>query len=132
MGKPGRKFGNQINNHQTVISCDSDSITLPSPDFGDSESFEYTRVNKKSRGGDLIIFRDPNWPKTRVYKKHWPYLSQELRSKFLLFLRNHLGKQLTMVDHEGNTKTVVVRTPDAEFSEPARTLHSVELEFEEV
>src|SRR5574340_265827 len=41
------------------------TVTLRGPELGNKESLEYQRINRESRGGSLIIFADPMWPKIK-------------------------------------------------------------------
>ncbi len=124
----------QINNHQVVLTSIPEparTITLPSPDFDNAESLTWTRVAGETRGLDLILYRDADWPKTTVLKYLWKErLKDSLRKDLIVFLRRTIGQKLTLVDYEGRSFTVICQNPDADFSQRSRYDNSVELNFE--
>lgn len=120
----------QINNHQVVYDCNGDIITLPAPDFGNVEGMEFNRVNRRTRGGDLIIYRDPTWPKSKTFNYKWTALKKETREQVIQFSRRNIGKLMTMNNYEGNLFTGIIRGPETKFTEDRRDLHSVEILFE--
>lgn len=124
------KFGHQINLHQTVLVCGVSVLTLPSPDFENHEKLQYTRVNSKTRGNDLIMFRANYWPKSRIFSMQWTGLKRTHREALLIFLRENIGKRMTLNDHEGRSYPVVILTPESELSENERNQHTVNLDFE--
>lgn len=124
------KFGQQINNHSTILICGAQSIVLPAPNFSNGESFEYNRVNSRTRGGDLIMHREPYWPKTKVFKKQFTIFDKGIRERLLIFMRENLGRKLTLLDHENRAFKVIIRNPDADFSEQQSGAHTISLEFE--
>ncbi len=122
--------GSQINNHYCVFLCGLDTMTLPAPEFDNAEKFEVLRVNRRSRGGDLKIFRASYWPKTKVLSLQWSYLDSCIRNNFIRFLRHNLGKQVVMYAYDNQIYTGVIRTPEGEFTENQSGLHTLKLEFE--
>lgn len=122
--------GAQINNHFSVFICGPDTLTLPAPEFGNQEKFETLRINRKSRGGDLKIFRATYWPRTKVLSLSWNYLDRNKRNAILLFLRKNLGKQVVLYNYDNSIYTGVIRTPEGEFIENQSGLHTLKLEFE--
>lgn len=122
--------GPQINNHFTVFICGADTLILPAPEFGNQEKFETLRVNRRSRGGDLKIFRASYWPRTKVLSLSWNYLDRNKRNTILLFMRNNLGKQVVIYNYDNQIYTGVIRTPECEFTENQSGLHTLKLEFE--
>jgi len=94
------------------------SVTLRNPDFNDKESVEIRRINRKTRGGDLVIFRDSNWPKFVTYTWKFSYLTQNDLYNLLTFMRNSLGQKITILDYEGRTlNNCIITTPADEVSQ---------------
>jgi len=124
------KFGNQINNQQTILICGPMVLTLPAPDFQNHERLQYTRVNRRTRGGDLMIFRESYWPKSRTFSMQWSNLKTEEREALRVFVLTNLGKIVTLYDHENRTHQVVITTPENEVREDKRDAHTATLDFE--
>lgn len=124
------KFGNQINNHQTVLICGAMMLTLPAPDFQNHERAQYSRVNRRTRGGDLMIFRESYWPKSRTFSMQWSHLTAEQRETLRIFVMTNLGKVMTLFDHENRSFQVIITTPENEVREDKRDAHTATLDFE--
>ena len=124
--------GVQINTHLVTFTSyvNGNQLILPAPNFDNVERFEWNRVNKKTRGGDLIIYRDPIWPKAQTLIYKWNYLQAKQRETALLFLRRTLGQLLLLVDYEGREFVGVIKNPDAEFSQQQRFANTVSIQFE--
>lgn len=107
------------------------SLQLINPDLGDRESLEIRRVSRKTRGGDLIVFRDPNWPKFATYQWKWSFLSQKDLSELLYFVRETLGQKIVVTDYEGRTLTdCIITTPANEVSQEGREDYHAGLSFQ--
>jgi hypothetical protein len=106
-------------------------LQLINPDFGDRESLEIRRVSRKTRGGDLVVFRDPGWPKFATYQWKWSFLNQGDLSRLLYFVRQSLGQVITVVDYEGRTLTgCIITTPANEVSQEGREDYRAGLSFQ--
>jgi hypothetical protein len=106
------------------------SVTVMSPDFDNTEALQFTRVNKKTRGGDLIIFRDPQWPKSMTFTYTWKYLSMKDRDNLMNFVANTVGQVFNLLDYEGNNHSVYIKNPDTDFSRQQKQFSQVRLDFE--
>jgi hypothetical protein len=117
----------------TLTSLDGfHTVTVMSPDFGNTEGMQYTRVNKKTRGGDMIVFRDNQWPKTTIFGYTWSNLMRRDRAALMDFTIKTVGQIINLLDYEGRTFQVFIKNPDTEFSKPQRHQDHVKLEFEKV
>lgn len=119
-----------LNRHIITLQLDDFFVQLPSPDFDNVEGFTYTRVNKRTRGGDLIIYRDSYWPKSRSFSYTWSNLKPKERNTLLYFMLHTLGRIVTLVDYENRTFSVYIKNPDSEFTESMLDQHKVKLDFE--
>ena len=41
------------------------SVTLRSPELGNKDRLQFNRISRETRGGTLIVFADPMWPKVQ-------------------------------------------------------------------
>jgi hypothetical protein len=114
----------------TTLSYGGASVTLRSPDFGNSLKLEPTRINRKNRGGDIIIAQDPNWPIVRILTMKFSFQNQDEVNRLLQFLEYSLGQIITLLDFEERTWTGIITTPSGKVSQPAREGFSAELEFQ--
>lgn len=106
------------------------SVTLRNPDFGNRESVQLRRINRKSRGGDLQIMRKANWPQTNIFEYQISNLKEEEKQAFLNFVRTSLGQQITMTDYEGRSWTGFILTPNEEAAEQGRKNNVIKFQFQ--
>ena len=51
-----------------VYPTTSPTVTVPlrSPEFGNKDRLQFNRISRESRGGTLVVFADPMWPKVET------------------------------------------------------------------
>lgn len=106
------------------------SVQLRSPDFGNTDALEIRRINRKTRGGDLLVFRDPQWPKTRTFQVKFQFLKEADLSRLLDFIHRTLGQIVTFVDHEGRSWNGIIITPGDEVSQPGTNNYAGQFTFQ--
>jgi hypothetical protein len=106
-------------------------LELRNPDFGDTESVDIRRINRRLRGGDPVLFRDPMWPRSITYTWKWSFLSQADLTRLLDFMRASLGQEITIVDYEGVTHApCIITTPSEEVSQDGVEDYKAGLSFQ--
>ncbi len=90
------------------LTYGSTILTLRNPDFGNSHRLEMARINRKTRGGDLRIKRDPMWPESEILTFKFSYLKESDTLKLLHFYEQSLGKDVVLVDYEGRSWTGII------------------------
>lgn len=104
---------------------------LRNPEFNDTQSIEYTRLNRRTRGGDLIIFRDENWPKAEIFRLTFTLLKNE-KEQLLNLIKRSLGKNITYTDHEGYTWSGLITNPETPITKDNQYSETVVIEFQVV
>jgi hypothetical protein len=113
-----------------TFSLNSDSVTLRDPDFDNTERFEVSRINQKSRGGTLFIYRDPMWPTAKILDMKFSFLTELQTQELLGFLDRNLGQVITYLDYEGRTWSGIITTPAGEIAQPLRQSKTAHLIFQ--
>lgn len=108
------------------------TLILRNPEFDDKDSNEQLRIQRKSRGGDLIIFRDNAWPKIETLKYTFKLLKQEDAIKLLNFFQISLGKSITLIDHYTRTWTGIISNPTSTVKQETRYNYNIEFDFQGV
>ena len=118
--------------HNPIIQLTYGSITLilRNPSFGDNDVKEFRRINRRSRGNALHIFRDPIWPVANRINYTFNDLSDKDKSTLLSFIENSIGQQITLVDYEQRNWLGVIITPSADIKQTLEQDNSVTLQFE--
>lgn len=106
------------------------SVTLRDPDFGDTDVIESRRIQRKNRGGDLILFRDPIWPRTETLNFEFSFLSKLQLNQLLLFIEETLGQEITLVDYNGRSYNGIITTPSGELSQAGREDFKAKFSFQ--
>lgn len=100
------------------------------PDLGNIDELSFQRVNHRSRGGDIIIFRDPDWPKTEVQNLNFTFPTEADAEEFKNFVRETAGELLQYTDHENRVWSGVIQNPDAELVQGGRSAWTINILFE--
>jgi len=111
-------------------SPQQDSIILRAPDFGNREGVQTTRINRESRGGTLIIYRDPDWPKFVRLTVQFSVLSAAQARGLLGFMERNVGQEVGVQDHEGRTWKGTIINPDESIVHDGRGGYSATIEIE--
>ena len=119
-------------NRTVSFSYGGITLTLPKPDMGDGDKFDFTRINRRSRGNTLIIYRDPVWPKTRTLSLTFSWLNESQVYSILDFLELTLGKEIQYVDHREVTWNGFIMTPAAQLTQTSRPDLAITLDFQGV
>lgn len=100
------------------------------PRMGNGDSISFQRVNRKTRGGDLTLFRDPMWPKTEVLDLTFDFDTDVEGHRLLQFIRLSTGEIINYRDHENRVWTGVIQNPEAELTAVGRFTFTVNVLFE--
>ncbi|KKM96678.1 hypothetical protein LCGC14_1175720 [marine sediment metagenome] len=109
------------------------TLGLRNPDMDNVEQFESTRINRRTRGGTLDLFRDESWPKVQRLIFSFSWLCEETRkqrSGLFEFLERSIGQEIGILDFESRQWRGVILTPSTAISEPKFNGFAVSLQFE--
>lgn len=110
--------------HSIVLSwpyvSPSLTVTLRAPEFGNKDSVENKRVRRASRGGNIHIYADPQWPKIYRLQMDFAALTEQVAQDYLTFRQQTLGKQVKLVDHESRVWKGVITDADTPITRNSR------------
>lgn len=106
------------------------TVVLRNPEFANTDALQFNRIKRESRGGTLLVFADPTWPKVQKLTLQINTLKQTTRNELQVFLESSIGREILLDDWEGRTWQGIITNPDAEITQTGRTEYSVTLEFE--
>lgn len=106
------------------------TLVLRNPEFGDRDRLNFNRINRMTRGGTLIVYADPKWPKTQTLVLQVDALSQQQAQDFKAFLIASLGKEIGLLDWEGRQWKGIIVTPDARITHVGKHDRSIAFEFQ--
>jgi hypothetical protein len=88
------------------------TLSLRAPRFGNRDRLTMQRINRLTRGGDLRVFADPQWPNNHTLVMEFAALSESEVQDLLTFMRASLGKEILLTDHEGQDWRGIFVEPD--------------------
>lgn len=97
------------------LTYGSETVTLPSPDFNDSEDDTFGNVFGSNRNGELLNVDDAGQPAitTRVWTIKGMTKTERDDLEHLLFVS--AGDALSIVDYNGNSFSALVTNEDVEL-----------------
>lgn len=108
-----------------------DVVTIKrSMNFGDIERFGFDRVNRETRGGTLIVFANPNWPKYQSLVFTISAVTADTATAVLAFLDSYLGRRIGLLTHEGRLWSGVITNPSEAVIQDHRDSYTISIEFE--
>ena len=110
----------------------SDTITLDNPKLGNEDTINFHRIDRKTRGGDIILANpDPvNWQPTFLHKYEWEYLSEKDVTALKAFMGRDVAVPVFVTGIYGENWKVIFLRPDAEFAQPGRENRTITLDMQ--
>jgi hypothetical protein len=106
------------------------TLILRNPAFSNKDRLIFNRINRVTRGGTLIVFADPQWPKQQRLTLQLDALRPQQILDLIDFLEESLGKEIGLLDWEGRQWKGLILNPDTDLVQPAREDRSVVIDFE--
>jgi hypothetical protein len=107
------------------------TLTLRGPELGNRERMQFQRINRETRGGTLIVFADPIWPKNDHLVMDFVGLSETETNQVRSFIKTTLGKQVSLRDWEGRNWVGVIVSPNNPIvRDGAMCMNTVAIELE--
>lgn len=100
------------------------------PILGNRNDIAFQRINRRTRGGDLIIYRDTEWPKTETLNLTFDFDRDEVMKAFLVMLRETAGNFIYYRDHENRLWYGLIQNPDAKATQEGRSTYKISIIFE--
>jgi hypothetical protein len=126
---PALAPGDATRPHVQLSSSRARTLTFPAPQFGNKDELKFTRIQRNTRGGNLIIYQDPIWPKEEIFTLTWKWLTEAQREALFIFVTKTLGYNVTLIDHEGRSWVGVILTPESDWTQTGPNDRGIELQF---
>lgn len=125
---PAYPIPNVTGNDPVVFKYGSTELTFRHYEFGNTESLEFTRVNRRTRGGDLLI--GPITAQTETLNFTFNLCTQAQCDRLQKFFRDTLGREIEFKDHEGVWWDGVIMNPDTQKVQVGRNVFTISVQFE--
>ena len=108
----------------------TDAVTLRSAELGNKDRLQFTRISRETRGGTLIVFADPTWPKVQTQVLTFTALTQDQARGLLDFLAAHLGEEIGFIDWELRQWRGIITNPSDAVVQDGRRMYTANVELE--
>jgi hypothetical protein len=108
----------------------TDSISLKTPNLGNLDRLAFNRIQRETRGGTLIIYADPIWPKIETMVVSFSGLKRVEAQGLLTFMNDHLGQEVGLIDWEHRYWRGVIVSPDEPMVEDSFDSYTAGFEFQ--
>jgi hypothetical protein len=108
----------------------TDSVSLRAPNLGNRDRLSFNRIQRETRGGTLIVFADPQWPKVQTLVLSFSGLYRVEARALLKFMEDHLGEEIGLIDWEHRYWKGVIVTTNDPIVEDARDSYTASFEFD--
>jgi hypothetical protein len=102
-----------------TLSCPQLGLThsVRNPEFGNQDKYEQNRIYRRTRGGNLIQYRDPIWPTTETISYSFKYLTNNEAHGLLNFIDKTLGLMILLQDYDDQWWQGLIINPEKEISQ---------------
>lgn len=104
--------------------------SFKNPSFGNTNDLAFQRINRKSRSGDLIVFRDTAWPITESFSLTFDFLKEEDLERLQNLIHISTGEILKYTDFEGRIWEGIIQNPETEAVQASKTSWTINVIFE--
>lgn len=97
------------------------TLALKNPKFGNADTLRYTTIERRTRGGDDIVFSDPKWASSQLLELDLVNVAacNTTIDEVVTFLNTSLGKEIGLADWEGRNWKGIILAPDVEITNDA-------------
>ena len=114
------------------VSSPMMAVSLRGPELDNKDRLRFQRINRETRGGTLVVFADPIWPKVQQLTLEFVGLEENEAQSLLSFITATLGKEVGLRDWEDRHWSGVIVSPDEPIIRNGPRNISTALEFEGV
>jgi hypothetical protein len=105
-------------------------VALKTPNLGNLDRLAFNRVLRETRGGTLVVYADPIWPKIQTLVLSFSGLLRVEAHALLAFKEAHLGVEIGLIDWEHRFWRGVITTPDNPIIEDRFDSFTATFEFQ--
>lgn len=113
-----------------ALGGEVESVTIRAPELSNVDRVSISRLNRETRGGNLVIFTDDDWPKINELQVSFIGLTAIESLALQNFIIKYNGKDILLTDWEGRDWIGIVTTPDLAIINDGRDNWSASFSFE--
>lgn len=102
-----------------IFTKSPDTITIPSPTFGDIRRINNNDIRRRTRNGDLKVYASVDWAVIKVHSYQFTNIKDTIADDIITQLKTffalNAGLEITITNHLGNSYDGVILTPVEEI-----------------
>jgi hypothetical protein len=116
--------------YQPYLGVPTSKVTLRKPELDNRDRNAYTRVNRETRGGKIIVYADPTWPQIRTLAVTIVGLTETDVDDMQTFMLDTVGQEIGLTDWEGRLWKGFITNPNDPATQDGRARWTMSFEFE--
>jgi len=116
--------------YKPYLGVHTNEVELRQPELDNRDRNAFSRVNQETRGGKLIVFSDPIWPKIRTLAITVVGLTEAQVDAYQAFALATVGQEIGLTDWEGRLWKGFIKNPNEQATQDGRERWTVTFEFE--
>ena len=116
--------------YQPYLGVPTKKVTLRNPELDNRDRNAYTRVNRETRGGKVVVYADSTWPQIRTLIVTIVGLTETEVDDMQTFMLATVGQEIGITDWEGRLWKGFITNPNDPATQDGRARWAVSFEFE--
>jgi hypothetical protein len=116
--------------YQPYLGTPLTKVEMRKPELDNRDRNAYTRINQETRGGKLIVYADPDWPKVRTLAVTVVGLTETKVDELHTFMQATVGELIGLTDWEGRLWKGFITNPNEAATQDGRDRWTVTFEFQ--
>jgi hypothetical protein len=116
--------------YQPYLGVHTSEIEIRQPELDNRDRNAFSRVSQETRGGKLLVFADPIWPKVRTLAVTVVGLTETKVNEFQAFILATVGQEIGLTDWEGRLWKGIITNPNDNATQDGRARWTITFEFE--
>jgi hypothetical protein len=116
--------------YQPYLGVHTSEVELRQPELDNRDRNAFSRVSQETRGGKLLVFADPTWPKVRTMAVTIVGLTETKVNEFQTFVQSTVGQMIGLTDWEGRLWSGHITNPNEQATQDGKARWTITFEFE--
>ena len=116
--------------YQPHLGVHTSEVELRQPELDNRDRNAFSRVSQETRGGKLLVFADPTWPKVRTLAVTIIGLTETKVDEFQTFIQSTVGQVIGLTDWEGRLWSGFIPNPNEQATQDGKKRWTITFEFE--
>jgi len=112
------------------LGVPTSEVVLRKPELDNRDRNAFTRISQETRGGKLVVYSDPTWPKVRTLAVTIVGLTETRVDGLQAFMLATVGQEIGLTDWEGRLWKGFIANPNEPAVQDGRDMWTISFEFQ--